>query len=114
MHSFETTIQDPLFVAVTRPAMKWGVTLNGIIIAAAFVAVMMIATKNPFTLLLYLPIHAVMYGLCLRDPRIFRLQHLWFITKARSLGWRHFGAATACPDINTRSSNYQVGSWRIA
>ena len=105
--------QDPLFVAVTRPAMKWGATLDGIIVAAGLVAVLMIATKNPLALLLYLPIHALMYGLCLRDPRIFRLQHLWFITKAKSLGWRSFGVATACPDINTRSPNYEIGSWRI-
>lgn len=105
--------QDPLFVAVTRPAMKWGVTLNGIIVAAGLVAVLMIATKSPLTLLLYLPIHALMYGLCLRDPRIFRLQRLWLITKAKSLGWRAFSAATACPNINTRNPNYAIGSWRI-
>ncbi len=105
--------QDPLFVAVTRPAMKWGVTFDGIIITAGLVAVLMIATKNPLTLLLYPPIHALIYSLCLHDPRIFRLQHLWFITKAKSLGWRTFGVATASPDISTRSSNYEIGSWRI-
>ncbi|MCL1078411.1 hypothetical protein D5R81_11410 [Parashewanella spongiae] len=105
--------QDPLFVAVTRPAMKWGVTLDGLIVAAGLVAILMIATKNPFTLLLYFPIHVVMYGLCLRDPRIFRLQHLWFITKAKSLGWRHFGVATACPVINTRSPHYVAGRWKM-
>ena len=86
MHSFEMNNQDPLFVAVTRPAMKWGVTLDGIIIAAGLVAVLMIATKNPFILLLYLPIHAVMYGFCLRDPRIFRLQHL-VVYHQGSLSW---------------------------
>ena len=110
----QTRYQDPLFVAVTRPAMKWGVTLDGIIIAAGLVAILMIATKNPLTLLLYLPLHAVMYGLCLRDPRSFRLLKLWFNTKAKSLGWRHFGCATACPVINTRSPQYQIGSWRMA
>ena len=98
--------QDPLFVAVTRPAMKWGVTLDGIIIAAALVAVIMIATKNPLTLLLYLPAHALMYALCLRDPRIFRLLSLWLNTKAKSLGWRHYGAATASPLVNTRKCRY--------
>ncbi|MBE8168156.1 MAG: hypothetical protein HAW66_07300 [Shewanella sp.] len=93
---------DPLFVAATRPAMKWGVTLDGIIIAGALVAIVMIATKNPFALLLYFPAHALMYGLCMRDPRMFRLLLLWLSTKTKSLGWRHFGAATACPYVNTR------------
>ena len=93
---------DPLFVAVTRPAMKWGVTLDGIIITSALVAVLMIATKNPLTLLLYLPIHGLMYVLCLRDPRLFRLMLLWLNTKAKSIAWRQLGAASASPYRNTR------------
>ena len=95
---------DPLFVAVTRPAMKWGVTLDGIIIAGALAAVLMIATKNPLALLLYLPLHGLMYSLCLHDVRMFRLLLLWLNTKAKSLGWRHFGVSTASPCINTRST----------
>ena len=43
LHSHQ--YQDPLVVALTRPAMKWGVTLDGIIVAASFIAVLMIATK---------------------------------------------------------------------
>ncbi|MCL1079452.1 type IV secretion system protein VirB3 [Parashewanella spongiae] len=96
---------DLLFVAVTRPAMKWGVTLDGIIITGALVAVLMIATKNPLTLLLYLPVHGLMYVFCLRDPRLFRLMLLWLNTKAKSIAWRQFGAATASPYSNTRSRN---------
>ena len=94
---------DPLLVAVTRPAMKWGVTLDGIIICAALVTVLVIATKNPFVLLLYFPFHALMYGLCLRDPMMFRLLRLWLSTKAKSVGWRHFDAATASPVMSTRN-----------
>ncbi|MCL1077103.1 type IV secretion system protein VirB3 [Parashewanella spongiae] len=94
---------DPLFVAVTRPAMKWGVTLDGIIITGALVAVLMIITKNPLILLLYLPVHGVLYVLCLRDPRLFRLTLLWLKTKAKSIAWRLFSAASACPYRNTRS-----------
>ena len=96
---------DPLFVAVTRPAMKWGVTLDGIIITSALITVLMIATKNPLTLLLYLPIHGLMYVLCLRDPRLFRLILLWLNTKAKSIAWHQFGAATASPYRNTRRKN---------
>lgn len=94
---------DPLFVAATRPAMKWGVTLEGIIIAGALSGIVMIATGNPFTLLMYVPIHGVMYLLCLKDPRTFRYLLLWVITKMKSLGWRHWGASTASPFISTRA-----------
>ncbi|MBM7070724.1 VirB3 family type IV secretion system protein [Shewanella sp. 202IG2-18] len=105
--------QDPLIVAMTRPAMKWGVTLDGLIVGAGIVAVLMIATKSPFTLLLYLPIHALMYGLCLRDPRIFRLLYLWLNTKAKSVCWRYFNTASASPYLNTRSPQYVIGQWRL-
>ncbi|RLV58318.1 hypothetical protein D5018_17915 [Parashewanella curva] len=98
-----TDFRDPLFVAVTRPAMKWGVTLDGIIIAASVVTVLMIATKNPFVLLLYFPLHALMYSLCLRDPMMFRLLKLWMNTKAKSVCWRDLGFASASPIVNTRN-----------
>ncbi|WP_165905109.1 type IV secretion system protein VirB3 [Parashewanella curva] len=97
-----TDFRDHLFVAVTRPAMKWGVTLDGIIIAASVVTVLMIATKNPFVLLLYIPLHAFMYSLCLRDPMMFRLLKLWVYTKAKSVCWRCLGYASASPVVNTR------------
>ena len=95
--------RDPLFIGPTRPAMKWGVTIDGIIIGFAMAAIVMIGTGNPFTLLLYLPVHGVLYLLCLRDPRIIRLLYLWVGTKMKSLGWRYWGAATACPLVNTRA-----------
>lgn len=96
--------KDPLVVAATRPAMKWGVTLDGIIIAGAIVGIIMIGTKNPFSLLLYFPIHGLMYLFCLNDPRTFRFLSLGLITKGRSLGRRFWGAATASPMVNTRAS----------
>ena len=103
MSAFEVNQHDPLFVAITRPAMKWGVTLDAIIVVGALIAVLMIATKNPLTLLLYVPVHGVMYLMCLRDPRLLRLLLMWLKTQAKSLAWRQFGVATACPYRNTRN-----------
>jgi type IV secretion system protein VirB3 len=100
-------MRDPLFVAVTRPAMKWGVTLEGIVIAGFFSAIGMIATNNPFFLLLYIPLHLVMFGLCLKDPRIFRLLLIWSKTKAKSVGWKYWGISTATPLINTKPKKYK-------
>jgi type IV secretion system protein VirB3 len=94
--------RDPLFAAVTRPAMKWGVTLEGLALGFMAAAMIMIGTGNPFTLLLYLPVHAVMYLVCLRDPRAFRLAYLWLETCGRSIGTRHWGAATFTPLTNAR------------
>lgn len=94
---------DPLFVGPTRPAMKWGVTIDGIIVGFGLVAILFIATGNPFTLLLYLPLHGALYLLCLQDPRIVRLLWLYLNTTMKSLGWRYWGAATASPLVNTRA-----------
>ena len=98
------SIKDPLVVAATRPAMRWGVTLDGIIIAGALVGIIMIGTKNPFTLLLYFPIHGLMFLICMRDPRTFRFLLLGLITKGKSLGRHSWGSATASPMVNTRAS----------
>jgi type IV secretion system protein VirB3 len=100
-------MRDPLFVAVTRPAMKWGVTLEGIVIAGFFSAIGMIATNNPFFLLLYIPLHLVMFGLCLKDPRIFRLLLIWSKTKAKSVGWKYWGISTATPLVNTKHKRHK-------
>ena len=91
---------DPLVVAVTRPAMRWGVTLEGIILSGGLVGILMIATGNPIVLLVYVPLHGAMYLACLKDPQIFRFFFLWLKTKAKSLGWRHWGASTSTPFIN--------------
>ena len=99
-------MSNPVFIAMTRPAMKWGVTLEGMIVAGFFSAMGMIATNNPFFLLLYIPLHMVIYGLCLKDPRIFRLMLIWSKTKAKSLGWRYWGVSTATPLRNTRCRGY--------
>jgi type IV secretion system protein VirB3 len=97
------TSSDPLFVATTRPAMKWGVTMDAIVVGGAITAIVFIGTGSIFTLLLYVPIHSVMYLLCLKDPNIIRLIKLWGVTKAKSIGWRFWGAATAAPIPNTRN-----------
>lgn len=94
---------DPLFKGPTRPAMKSGVPLDGIIAGFAFASIFMIATKNPFMLLLYLPIHGTLYLVCLKEPRFVRLFFLWVGTKLKSLGRRHWGAFTATPLVNTRN-----------
>ena len=96
------TVYDLLVVAATRPAAKWGVALDGIVLAGTLVGMVMVATGNPATLLLYLPLHGIMYLICLKDPRAFRLLLLWTKTNGRSMTRRWWGAATATPFCETR------------
>ena len=75
---------DPLFVAVTRPPMRWGVTFSALLFNLVFTMEVFLLTRNLLTLLLIIPIHGICALLCLRDPRIFDLILLWGRTRLAS------------------------------
>ena len=92
-------VADPLFLGVTRPPMRWGVTysallLNGMVTLEAF-----LVTKNLLWLSIAIPIHLVCTLLCLHDPRFFDLLFLW--GRTRGPGWlanaRLWGANSYSP-----------------
>jgi len=72
---------DPLFVAVTRPPMRWGVTFSALLFNLVFTMEVFLFTKNLLTLLIALPIHGVCALLCARDARFFDLILLWGRTR---------------------------------
>ena len=75
---------DPLFVAVTRPPMRWGVTFSALLFNLVCTMEVFLLTRNLLTLLLVIPIHGICALLCLRDPRIFDLILLWGRTRLAS------------------------------
>lgn len=66
-------IATPLFVAATRPPMRWGVTYAALLFNLVFTMEMFLLGRNLFALLLCLPIHGICMLLCARDPRCFDL-----------------------------------------
>ena len=72
---------DVLFVAVTRPPMRWGVTFAALMFNLVFTMEAFLLTKNLLTLLIALPIHGVCALLCARDARFFDLILLWGRTR---------------------------------
>lgn len=68
---------DPLFVAVTRPPMRWGVTFSALLVNLVFTMEVFLLTKNLLTLLIAVPIHGLCALLCLRDARFFDLLLVW-------------------------------------
>lgn len=74
-------IVDPLFVAVTRPPMRWGVTYSALLVNLVFTMEVFLLTKNLLTLLIAVPIHGVCALLCARDVRFFDLLLLWGRTR---------------------------------
>ena len=89
---------DPLFVGLTRPTMIGGVTYQAAILHMVVSTSALVLTKNPLHLAICLPIHAVFYAICARDPRAFELLQLWLQTKGWNLiarGFRSYWKASS-------------------
>jgi type IV secretion system protein VirB3 len=87
---------DPLFVAVTRPPMRWGVAYSALLLNLVVTLEVFLLTKNLLTLLLIIPIHGICALLCLRDARIFDLLLLWGRTRlpAYAANFRYWRASS--------------------
>lgn len=72
---------DPLFVGITRPPMRWGVTYSALLFNAVFTMEVFLLTKNLLTLLIAIPIHGICGLLCARDARFFDLLLVWGRTR---------------------------------
>jgi type IV secretion system protein VirB3 len=92
-------IADPLFVGVTRPPMRWGVTYYALLFNLVFTMEVFLLTKNLLTLLLSAPIHGVCMLLCARDARFFDLLMLAGRTRLPALlaNLHHWKASTFSP-----------------
>jgi type IV secretion system protein VirB3 len=90
---------DPLFVAVTRPPMRWGVTFSALLFNLVLTMEVFLLTKNLLTLLIAVPIHGACALLCLRDARIFDLVLLWGRTRlpAYVTNFRRWQASSYSP-----------------
>ena len=96
---------DVLFVAVTRPPMRWGVTFSALMFNLVFTMEAFLLTKNLLTLLVALPIHGVCALLCARDARFFDLILLWGRTRMPGKNLELF--EEACHEGN-RSDTFSV------
>jgi type IV secretion system protein VirB3 len=76
---------DPLFVAATRPPMRWGVTYSALLCNLVFTLEVFLVSRNLLALLIAAPIHGTEALLCARDARCFDLLLLWARTRLASL-----------------------------
>lgn len=90
---------DTLFVGPTRPTTIAGVTWPAVLINLIITMECFIWTHDLRWLAICLPIHAVCYLICLRDPRAFELLMLYGQTKAQALlaNGRYWRASTYSP-----------------
>lgn len=95
---------DPLFVAVTRPPMRWGVTFSALLFNLVFTMELFLFTKNLLTLLIAVPIHGICALLCVRDARFFDLLLLWGRTRfpaylSNVRVWKASSSSPLCVDV---------------
>jgi len=76
---------DTLFVGVTRPPMRWGVTYSALLFNLVFTMEVFLCSRNLLALLLAAPVHGVAALLCARDARCFDLVLLWCRTRLPAL-----------------------------
>jgi type IV secretion system protein VirB3 len=89
-------VADPLFVAVTRPPLRWGVAYEALLFNLVVTLEVFVVTKNLLTLLIAIPLHGLCAILCARDPRFFSLLMLWGRTRMPAyLGTARFWRASS-------------------
>jgi type IV secretion system protein VirB3 len=83
--SVSDIVLDPLFVGVTRPPMRWGVTYAALVLNMVCTMEIFVLSKNLLTLLIAIPIHGLCALLCARDPKFFELAAAWCRTRLPAL-----------------------------
>ncbi|MDP9606107.1 VirB3 family type IV secretion system protein [Variovorax sp. NFACC27] len=78
-------VADPLFVGMTRPPMVCGVTYAAMMFNIVVTTESFIVTTNLAWLLAFVPVHGVLYLVCLYEPRFFDLLQLWGRTRLPAL-----------------------------
>ncbi len=95
---------DPLFLACTRPAMKWGVPIIAFVMNMMASTLVLVFVKNPLYAAAFgVPLHYVFRILAGWDPNFFRILHLWMETKGRNLGSDLWGGSSVSPLPSRRS-----------
>jgi type IV secretion system protein VirB3 len=92
---------DTLFVACTRPSMRWGVPYEGFLANGLITTVVvMLFIQSPPGYLLGIGVHLVMRELCRTNPHFFFKWKLWGKTKARSTSGPIWGGSRLQPTFS--------------
>lgn len=99
----QTLVPDPLFVAVTRPAMAFGVPYAALLCTAVLSVESFLLSRNILALGLCAPLFGIARLLCSSDPRYFEICLLWVSCRVYAPGsGKAWGARTLDP-IASRS-----------
>lgn len=89
---------DPLFLAVTRPALWAGIPIEAGLLILFAAAITLIATNNPLLgIAVAAPLYAIARFVVRHDVNAFRLLFLWGRTKAGNRNRGYWGGSSYSP-----------------
>jgi type IV secretion system protein VirB3 len=93
----ERLVDEPLFLACTRPALFLGVPMEAVALNVILSAVIFLATGSFGYLLVASALHLVFRAICKSDPNAFRVLYLYLETKGRARNHALWGGSSATP-----------------
>ena len=93
----DSLVQDPLFLACTRPALVLGVPMEAMGLNLIASTVAFLAGGSLLYLLIAPALHAVFRAICKADPNAFRVLYLYVETRGRARNAGLWGGASAGP-----------------
>lgn len=78
--------QDTLFLAATRPAMRWGVPMEGFYLNVFGTWLFGMVLGSPFIWLTFFLWHMPMVALSNKNPNFFHELHMWYYTRCQMIG----------------------------
>lgn len=93
----ERLVENPLFLACTRPAMVLGVPMEAMGLNLIVCAVAFLAARSPAWLLLAPALHLVCQAVCKADPNAFRVIWQYLETKGRARNQLTWGGSSFPP-----------------
>lgn len=107
--STEALVEDPLFLACTRPAMVAGVPMEAMGLNIIVTATVFLAAHSLVWLLIAPAMHLVFRAVCKHDHNAFRVLWLFVDTKGRSRNGAIWGGSSTTPlQVRRRFSPAEV------
>ncbi|RAI56051.1 VirB3 family type IV secretion system protein [Roseicella frigidaeris] len=86
--------RDTLFLAATRPAMRWGVPMEGYYLNLFGTWLLGMVLGSPLWWATFFVWHLPMVALTNRNPHFFHELRMWYVTRGQTIG----GVLRALPD----------------
>ena len=109
MSELEPVVHHICFLAVTRPAMFLGVTMEAFAINGMLTMVAFVLTGSFRILLIGLVFHFMARALVWQDHNRFRLLAAWMITRGRMLNTTYWGGSSPTPLTVSRPTGKRHG-----